>query len=376
MLIRKFIVMSCIVWTITGCGITDQETASGDGTARTEESADRTDQHSGSQGETGAQGGTGSREEGAGQGEAGSQGETEGQETGAITVAQVKTVVLDNAGLSEDEVRFVRIHLDSENGRAEYDVEFVCRDAEYDYRVSAGTGEILAMNCEMGNYDVNTLPPDVAQAGNDPAPDSLAPDSLAPDAPQAGNGPAPDAPQAGNEPAPDTTQAGSAPAPDTSQADTVPESGGQYIGNEAAKQIALDHAGLTAEEVHFVHAHLEQDDGSWIYDIEFHKDNTEYDYDIHALTGEILSFDQDAEYYRHGADASAGEGQITEEEAREIALAYAGVTEEEAQRLKMEFDYDDGRGVYEVEWHVGRTEYSCDVDAGTGEVLSFEKELD
>ncbi len=171
MLIRKFIVMSCIVWTITGCGTTDQETASGDGTARTEESADRTDQHSGSQGETGAQGGTGSREEGAGQ------GETEGQETGAITVAQVKTVVLDNAGLSEEEVRFVRIHLDSENGRAEYDVEFVCRDAEYDYRVSAGTGEILAMNCEMGNYDVNTLPPDVAQAGNDPAPDSLAPDT-------------------------------------------------------------------------------------------------------------------------------------------------------------------------------------------------------
>ncbi len=355
MLIRKFIVMSCIVWTVTGCGTTDQETASGDGTARMEESADRTDQYGGSQGETGEQDGTGSREEGTGQGEAGSQGETEGQETGAITVAQVKTVVLDNAGLSEDEVRFVRIHLDSENGRAEYDVEFVCRDAEYDYRVSAGTGEILAMNCEMGNYDVNTLPPDVAQAGND----------LAPDAPQAGNGPAPDAPQAGN-----------APAADTAQANTVPESGGQYIGNEAAKQIALDHAGLTAEEVHFVHAHLEQDDGSWIYDIEFHKDNTEYDYDIHALTGEILSFDQDAEYYQHGSDASAGEGQITEEEAREIALAYAGVTEEEAQRLKMEFDYDDGRGVYEVEWHVGRTEYSCDVDAGTGEVLSFEKELD
>ena len=39
-------------------------------------------------------------------------------------------------------------------------------------------------------------------------------------------------------------------------------------------------------------------------------------------------------------------------------------------------DYDDGRGEYEVEWSVGRTEYSCDVDAVTGAILSYDKELD
>ena len=335
---RKIFIMSSILLLATGCGTTEPGAESGAEVVGMEESADLAGQYGSGQGETDH------REEAGGLGEADSRRETEGQESGAVTVAGVKTVVLENAGLSEDEVRFVRIHLDSENGNSEYDVEFVCQDAEYDYKVSALTGEILAMHCEMGNYDVDALPQDVVQAEGIPAPDaSQAENPLPQDAPQA---------------------------------DIAPEAGGQYIGSEAAKQIALDHAGLTAEEAHFVHAHLEQDDGNWKYDIEFHKDNTEYDYDIHALTGEILSFDQDAEYDQHGADTMVGEGQITKDRAKQIALAHAGVAEEDAQRLKIEFDYDDGRGEYEVEWQIGHTEYSCDVDASTGEILSYEKELD
>lgn len=320
--------------TVTGCGAAESGAESGTETARMEDAVDLAGQYGSGQREADGRGETDDQREADGQGDAddrgqageqgetGSRGETQGPAGELITVAQVKTAVLDNAGLSEDAVRFVRIYLDTENGSAEYEVEFVCQNAEYDYRISALTGEILAMNCEMGNYDVDSLPPGVTQAN------------------------------------------------------TAPGADGQYIGSEAAKQIALGHAGLTADEVYFVHARLEQDDGSWKYDVEFHSGNTEYDYDIHASTGEILSFDQDAEYHRHGADASVSQGQITEEEARQIALAHAGVAEGDAQGLKIEYDYDHGRGEYEVEWYVGRMEYSCDVDAGTGEIFSFEKELD
>lgn len=149
-----------------------------------------------------------------------------------------------------------------------------------------------------------------------------------------------------------------------------------YIGSEAAKQAALEHAGLNADDVRFVHADLELDDGSWKYDVEFYKDNIEYDYDIDALTGAVLSFDQDAEHYRNETDASMADEQITEDQAKQIALEYAGVAEGDVQRLKMELDHDDGRTRYEVEWHVGQVEYSCDVDAYTGEILSFEEEPD
>ena len=102
------------------------------------------------------------------------------------------------------------------------------------------------------------------------------------------------------------------------------------------------------------------DDGIWQYDIEFHKDTTEYDYDIDALTGEVLSFDHDAEYYHHAQADNAGSEQITEEQAKQLALQHAGVAEKDAQRLQIKFDYDDGRGEYEVEWSVGRTD-PCEI---------------
>ncbi len=266
----------------------------------------------------------------------------EGQIADTITMAEAKAAALGNAGLSEEEVRFVRVHLDSESGSSTYDLEFISADAAYDYRVNAATGEILSMNCEIGDYDLESVPQGTLQA-------------------------------VATQPEPGAIQSG----PGTAQSD-VRE--GQYIGLEAAKRVALEHAGLKEEEVGFAHTKLELEDGIWQYDVEFYQDSTrtEYDYDIDALTGKILSFDHDAEYYPQGAggDSPAGDGEITGDKAKEIALEYAGVAEEEAQFLEVSYDYDDGRAEFEIEWHVGRTEYSCDVDAVTGEVLSFEKEFD
>ena len=51
-----------------------------------------------------------------------------------------------------------------------------------------------------------------------------------------------------------------------------------YIGLEKAKSIALKDAGVSG--VTFVKAKLDSDDGVRVYDIEFYKDNVEYDYEI------------------------------------------------------------------------------------------------
>ena len=69
------------------------------------------------------------------------------------------------------------------------------------------------------------------------------------------------------------------------------------ISKAQAKQIALENAGLTESEVTFVRTHLDRDDGRMEYEIEFYCRNMEYDYDIDAVTGAIISMDQDAEYY-------------------------------------------------------------------------------
>ena len=282
--------------------------------------------------------------------------ETGASATGAdyLTLAEAKSIVLENAGLTEESVHFVRTQLDTAQETARYDMEFLCETAAYDYSVNALTGEILSMSCESGSYDLAAFSSSDAAAS----------------ASEIGAGQTKDADTAASQP--ESTQ--DSKTPDSKSTSGASEQ--QYIGTEAAKVAALNHAGLKSDEVNFVHAHLESDDGIWQYDIEFHKDTTEYDYDIDALTGEILSFDHDAEYYHHAQAANAGSEQITEEQAKQLALQHAGVAEKDAQRLQIEFDYDDGRGEYEVEWYVGRTEYSCDVDAVTGSILSYDKELD
>ena len=66
---------------------------------------------------------------------------------------------------------------------------------------------------------------------------------------------------------------------------------------------------------------------------------------------------------------------ITEAEAQAIALEHAGLTEADVSRLEVRKDFDDGRQEYDVEFHVDRLEYEYEIDAVTGKILSFDKDL-
>ena len=65
---------------------------------------------------------------------------------------------------------------------------------------------------------------------------------------------------------------------------------------------------------------------------------------------------------------------IGEDKAKAIAFAHAGITADQASRLRIKFDRDDRRPEYEVEFNVGRTEYEYDIDAVTGAIRSYERE--
>ncbi len=67
----------------------------------------------------------------------------------------------------------------------------------------------------------------------------------------------------------------------------------QFIGEQKAKEIALAQAGLAENDAKFTKVKLEKDDGIWKYEIEFRKDFTEYEMDINALDGNILSWEID-----------------------------------------------------------------------------------
>ena len=68
-----------------------------------------------------------------------------------------------------------------------------------------------------------------------------------------------------------------------------------------------------------------------------------------------------------------GEAMIGEKRAREIALKHAGVEEAAATRMKVETDREKGRQIYEVEFTAGAKKYEYEIDAHTGEVISFEQ---
>ena len=107
----------------------------------------------------------------------------------------------------------------------------------------------------------------------------------------------------------------------------------------------------------------------------------EYDYDIDALTKEIVSSDFYIENYNIPAQTTAAQQETTApsadigvEKAKEIALAHAGVGS--ARFTKAKIDYENGIKVYEIEFKVGNMEYEYDINVSNGAIISSSAEID
>ena len=68
------------------------------------------------------------------------------------------------------------------------------------------------------------------------------------------------------------------------------------LTREQAEKIALDYLGLTADQVTRLHSEYEIDDGIPQFDVEFHQGDWEYEFEIHAENGRILSYDKEHKY--------------------------------------------------------------------------------
>lgn len=147
---------------------------------------------------------------------------------------------------------------------------------------------------------------------------------------------------------------------------------GTYISADRAKEIALADAGLKEGTAVFLKVKLERDDGRYQYDVEFYSGAMEYGYEIDAITGKILSAERELDDFIVPTDTcgAASGGTISAERAKEIALADAGVSGNNAVFTKVKLDRDDGRLEYEVEFYAGSMEYEYEINAETGSILS------
>lgn len=65
---------------------------------------------------------------------------------------------------------------------------------------------------------------------------------------------------------------------------------------------------------------------------------------------------------------------LTEDEAKAIAVENAGLNASQVSRLRAQYEIDDGVPQYDVEFRYDGFEYSYEIHADTGKILSFEKD--
>lgn len=160
-----------------------------------------------------------------------------------------------------------------------------------------------------------------------------------------------------------SSDTGAALTPDTSSA------AGQ-IDEETAKQIALNHAGVKAEDATFVKCKLDYEDGCQVYELEWYANGNKYEYDVTAADGTILS----ASYESTMSSGTAANGAaVSEDAAKQTALSkVSGATPSDL--YEWEFDYDDGRPEYEGKIIYGGVEYEFTIDATTGTITEWDME--
>lgn len=145
---------------------------------------------------------------------------------------------------------------------------------------------------------------------------------------------------------------------------------GAYITAEEAKRKALEFAGKTEAEVFDLEVEFDADDGIIVYEVEFDADGKEYEYEINAKTGEKV---KEKIKVKQASPVVTPDNLISRDEAKRIALAKVGLTEEKVTFTKIKLDADDDEAEYEIEFFTATEKFEIEIDAKTGSVLKVER---
>ena len=245
---------------------------------------------------------------------------------------EVRTIVFNHAGVNANDVREFEIELDDEHGIWVYEVDFKAGNIEYDYVVNAVTGEIIKSETEVDD---------------------------------------------------DPTAAPGTPRPTTQPtAQPTQQPGSNFLSEDEVRTIVFNHAGVNANDVREFEIELDDEDGIWVYEVDFKAGNIEYDYVVNAVTGAIIRVETEIDDDPTAAPGTPrptaqptqqpGSEFLSEDEIRAIVFSHAGVNANDVREFEIELDDEDGIWVYEVEFESGRHEYSYEVNALTGEIIDYE----
>lgn len=210
------------------------------------------------------------------------------------------------------------------------------------------------------------------------------------------------------------------------------DNGSSDIGKDEAQRIAMEDAGVNESEVTRLKVAQDRDDGQKVYDIQFTQDSVDYEYEVLASNGDILSADREqnvqqaqtdantqqqtdaktsseaqpqsetqasskvqpqsevqassetqpqsetqvqpsAQSQNSGAGSQSGQ-QVALSQEEAIAMALERVPGASEQDIRIELDYDDGQYKYEGDIIYDQKEYEFEIDANSGTFLEWSEE--
>lgn len=284
-----------------------------------------------------------------------------------LSLEEAINVALEHAGVDRNAVTFEEKDLDDDV----FELEFFSENVEFDYDIHARTGKILEAEQESNERtrsEKQTVAKESKEVNKEKQPEQ-------------------------------NKEKAQAPRAEKSKS-TSPTS--NYIGLEKAKDIALNHSGQSLSTVKFDDEELDKDDQ--LYELEFSSNGTEYEYDIHAVSGKIVSVEIEQEDVKntrktHKTEAASTQKQKSEDASRQkqankketaekkpallskdqaiaLALDHAGLGRDQVEFDDIERDEEDGRIIWEIDFDAGSYEYEYEIDAETGNILDHEKEFD
>lgn len=233
-----------------------------------------------------------------------------------ISLESAKGIALKDAGLTVNDCTFIKAELDKDGGEYEYELEFKDSKKKYSYSVNAYTGDITEKEVE----EIKQTTQKYEKGEASPS--------------------------------------------------TVPYSNStEKLTLNDIKKIALSDAKVSESKANFTSVEFDDDDN--MYEIEFVSGNKKYEYEIFE-NGTIIKKEvekvKDSDLHTSAL--------ISIDKARSIALSHAGLKESEIKQKKIEVERDDGIYKYEFEFTYGKYEYEYEINAKTGEIIDYEKEID
>lgn len=151
------------------------------------------------------------------------------------------------------------------------------------------------------------------------------------------------------------------------------------ITQQEAKDTALREAGVSEADISYITVKQDWDDGTARYEVEFVAYGTEYDYELDATDGRVIS--ASSEIFDKMGSTSQGTAQqggtstaggISIDTAKQTVMdRIPGI---DARNIYLYPDSNDGMFIYEGEAYHAEIKYEFEISASDGRILSWEAE--